>query len=361
MRKICFLGSIVCLLFCNGCQPALNLSTSQVSQMSTQEPGLYYSLPLTRIRITVQTTRTVFIPGPYVAFTSKYLGITSADTESFETWKISGITFDYPVVSDPGHMYCISWKGDKVPSLPLLKLSNEGLIMGYPSSVSSDGFIVRSADSIEGPVFRDVSYSDFFKDKTDTLYKTILQDSVFIKIPVIRKYTEQETLENKAKEAAHLIHKLRKRRIKMVSADYSVLPQGEAMEASLNELDRIEKEYLSLFLGKSITQSYIQSFWFTPMPDKSLEPVIARFSDSKGWIDSLKSEGQPLRVVVIPDSSSNALPVMESKESSGEGVIYYRIPGKADIRIFLGPDKLAQGTAVISQFGVVVPMRVGTN
>jgi hypothetical protein len=54
-----------------------------------------------------------------------------------------------------------------------------------------------------------------------------------------------KSLEEKAEEAAAFIYKLRKRRFKLLVGQEQPVPDGNALDISIRELDELEKEYLS--------------------------------------------------------------------------------------------------------------------
>ena len=57
----------------------------------------------------------------------------------------------------------------------------------------------------------------------------------------------------------------------MISANYDIMPEGVAMEHALRELEELEREYLSLFIGKKYTDRETLSFYLTPDPGKEDE------------------------------------------------------------------------------------------
>ena len=339
--------------------------TGKISSVPAQEvlpaaSGVYYSLPLTTFVFRVETEQTLFIPGPYAAYAEKYLGFKDVGTDFMENWKITGIQFEAASVPDPARWYLLQW--NTKCDLPLLyrQLVQQGLILDTPGKNNISIFHPAASgdNSLLQPAFSDVSYTDYFVEKTDTLYKTIFQDSVFVKMPVFRKHVQQKTLEEKASEAAHLIHKLRKRRFKIAAADYDILPQGEAMKAAFEELRRTEEMYLSLFVGKTISQKYSKTFLYTPSNDQPLETVLARFSPSSGWAEEKTSDALPFRLILVPQERNIPESEPETKKKKRENTITYRLPLPSEVRLFLGPDLVFQTHTSIYQIGTVIDAKV---
>ena len=169
-----------------------------------------------------------------------------------------------------------------------------------------------------------------------------------------------KSLEEKAQEAAHTITKLRKRRFKSLANAYETqLPDGKAYELMVKELGKLEKEYVSLFVGKSYKKSFDYSFDFIPGENSVSGEVVFRFSDTKGVLPKSDLSGKP---VVIDLDKLNDLAAAQNKlktsanPAAGQDGVYYRIPGKAEIKILNGLNLMAITRATIAQFGTVAPL-----
>jgi|GEM_PF-778483 len=365
IRTIFPFAVIIILATATSCYQTTRISSVPAQEAIPAASGIYYSLPFTTFVIRVETEQTLFIPGPYAAYAEKYLGIKDARTDFLENWKITNVQFETAVTSDPSQWYFLKWN-TRCP-LPALyrQIAEQGMILDSPGKNNITAFHPKASGDIAllQPVFSDVSYTDYFVEKTDTLYKTIFQDSVFVKMPVFRKHVQQKNLEEKASEAAHLIHKLRKRRFKIAAADYNVLPQGEAMKAAFDELNRTEEMYLSLFTGKTISRKYVKTFLYTPSKDQPLEIVLARFSSASGWAEEKADDALPLRIVMVPSERNlpGTVSEKEKKKKDGENTIYYRLPLPSEIRLFLGPDLIFQTGTSVYQMGTLTGAKVHQN
>lgn len=338
--------------------------TTQVSSVPLHEAapgqtGIFYSLPLTTFVIRIEAEQTLFIPGPYAAFAEKYLGIQDAKTQPVEKWQFTGVQIETITEPDPSAWYFLHWNAKhKLPPV-YDHLVRQGMILDpvNKTSFSFPGISPEETDIALKPVFPDVSYTDYFAEKTDTLYKTVFQDSVFVNIPVFRKHMQQKNLEEKASEAAHLIHKLRKRRFKMAAADYNIIPQGEAMKAAIEELNRTEELYLSLFVGKTISRKYSKTFLYTPTADQPLEAILARFSPASGWSEEKTVDALPLRIVIMPQERNFPKPPLDTDKKKEANVIYYRLPIPAEVDLFLGPEQIVHIRSSVYQMGNLISIR----
>lgn len=101
--------------------------------------------------------------------------------------------------------------------------------------------------------------------------------------PIIRYIPKTET--DNVKEAVSEIFRIRSERVKLLAAENSV-PDGKSLEIILKEFDRMESNYLSLFMGK--TEKRQVKRVVTCIPVSVDEPVVAfRFSE-KGGIQDIK-------------------------------------------------------------------------
>ncbi len=208
----------------------------------------------------------------------------------------------------------------------------------------------------------EIEYGKFSIDpnlliKKDTVYKVVETDTAFIKVAELKEQAIAKSLEDKAKEAAHQLFKLRKRRFKILTANYEVLPpDGKAYEVIIRELDKLEREYLALFLGKEVSVMERGQFSYKPTAnDKG--GVLFRISPDKGLVDVSDLKAVPVRVVFKDLGVTSELPVLpEDPNVAINSLIHYIIPGQAEVSILQGKKLLYKKSHLISQFGKVMTM-----
>lgn len=321
-----------------------------------------YSLPMTSFRITVETEKKVTVAGPFSHYAGKYLSIENVPREDSEHWRISGVRIEPFLEPDPDHYYAVHVDEGKLPAQKLIALSREGLIFsGSPWSVMAAS--VEETDPYRNvPHFTDLSVKRNFGYNVDTLYKTILTDSSFIRVPVLRKQLDRKTLEEKAEEAANFLIKLRKRRFKLMSGQYEVYPEGEAMSLAVKELNKLEKEYLSLFAGKTYRQVTGHTFYVTPESGPGEQFMeLFRFSPLKGLLTAGSSgEGQVigLRIVPLNRTVNLELNLNLPAERMLDNKVVYRIPDMAEL-ILSGEEKIFfRERYEVFQMGTIAGMRL---
>ncbi len=318
-----------------------------------------YALPQTVFSVDVLVEKKIQKVGPFASFSEKYIGVTPKIISNGVDWNIKSIALTEEGEVDPQHFYKLTSVGNYQPNL--IQLTPKGLIQGFNMTQSKTEKEV-AASLIKEEIFVEIEYGKFSIDPNllitnDTVYKVVETDTAFIKVPELKEQAKAKSIEDKAKEAAHQLFKLRKRRFKILTANYEVLPpDGKAYEVIVRELDKLEKEYLALFLGKEVRVMEKGQFSYTPSSnDKG--GVIFRISPAKGLVDVSDLKAVPVRVVFKDLSVTSELPVLpQDPNVTTNSLIHYRIPGQAEVSILQGKKLLYKKNHLISQFGKVMTM-----
>lgn len=136
-------------------------------------------------------------------------------------------------------------------------------------------------------------------------------------------------------------------------------PDGTAYKVSLDELKEIEKNYLSLFVGRTTQKEDIFSFNFIPTKSSGKGEVIFRISDEKGIVPASDLSGKPVTVEFETEKSlldKYATLAKSENPLAGESGIYYRLPGVATVKIVNELNVISSARMTIAQFGVVAPL-----
>lgn len=108
-------------------------------------------------------------------------------------------------------------------------------------------------------------------------------DTSFVKVSVDRLSLVEKSPEAMAQDAANAIFSLRRHRIDLVTGEAGENVFGAGLKAALEEIDRLEQEYLSLFLGKQFRQRIVREFSVVPSKDEPTT-VVCRFSNTAGLL-----------------------------------------------------------------------------
>lgn len=324
------------------------VSSFGAKAQSTDPVGtLSYSLPQTTIVLDVEAQKHHFFAGPYAKFSQKYLGI-DAKTEDEVTYEVVSVVLTPYLEADQSQRYLVTPGKDGAPSF--LQLSAQGLV-----SVADGNFGASSAWRFPKQATGDYSDKGVSSNLTSistTLYKTVTnEDGSVEKVPVQQSVIVEKSLEDKAKEAAELIFDLREKRVQIVTGDTDATYSGEAMAAALAEISRLEKEYMSMFIGYSETQVQKMKFDVIPSADNKTQVYVAfRISDTDGLVASDNMSGKPYLLELVPQKVT--APQNNAAPSKAAQVAYYRIPATCSVKLSDGMNILLQDRITVYQLGV---------
>ncbi len=302
---------------------------------------LVYCLPSTSIVLEVEAEKTTFYAGPYARYASKYLGV-EAKQKDGATTEVTAIKVIPCLEADQSARYTIDPANN---STAFLQLTAQGLIStGSNVGVASDWRFAVGGKAD----FSDKGVTSNLTSESTTLYRNVKNSANYNKVAIQQNMVVTKSLDERAKEAANMIFDLRKKRFEIITGDTDASYTGEAMGAALEEITRLEKEYLSMFIGYSETQTQKMRYDIVPEADKTMY-IAFRVSQSAGLVPADDMTGKPYMLNLVPQ------PIGEVPESGrkykGE-VAHYRIPAICDLKITDGVNVLLQNRIPVYQFGV---------
>lgn len=320
--------------------------------------GMVYTLPRTVFVLKVESEKRVIIPGPYAKYAQKFLGIADVPLQRSEEWKIINIDLKTLNEADPACLFAVS-PGNET-KIDFLKLMDFGLIIPIHSmEVESINEKNIPQLPIEDIWFKDLSPEQFIGTQKASFYTKVQQDSSFVKVPVQKEIMVEKNLEEKAREASDFIFSIRKRRSDFLTVDADHNLNGDGLKVVMAELEKLEEEYLSLFIGKSYTTGSLHFFDYIPLDAAGETAIVFRFSNSKGVLPPSDLSGNPILLKVdpekIPDSYKSFFDNLSiEKEKPLPDMVYYRIPLNCGSRITDGKTDLVNRRVSIYQFGPIV-------
>lgn len=305
-----------------------------------------YALPQTVISLEVEAVRESFFAGPYAGFASKYLGI-EADLEDKTGYQVTDVRLTPRIEADQSARYTVTLpsKGEKNS---FLLLTSQGLISTSDGSFGQES--VWRFPSLVDADFAGRGLSSNLSSESSTLYRSSKDGEAFGTLSVSQDIVVAKSLEMKAREAADIILRLRETRINIITGDTDASYEGEAMEAAIAEISRLEKEYLSLFIGYSEYQTQKVCFDVVPQDDSRNHVYVAfRISDTDGLVSSDNVSGKPYML----DIESEGLTAAGSgAKVNTKGSILYRIPAICNVKLTDGVNLLLQTRIPVYQFGI---------
>lgn len=334
-----------------------------------------YALPLTVLDVEVVAEKTITKPGPFAAYAERYLGVTNVPTREKTEWLIKKINLKSHAERDPDQIYRIETEG--ISSAGMVQLDERGIIMGVNIPMTMNNprgiEIVQQINYRKAalPEYPDLTIRKNTEPMLDTIYRVVRTDTSFTRLPLLKSQVSQKTLMNQAEEAANLIMKLRKRRFYLLTGEYAYrpdvktpMPEGGALEIIVRELAQLEYDYVSLFVGRTLTEQESFIFSYTPkgigMTEASDLFVFSRF---RGVLPAGNSNGDPVRIELskVYDPSnmySNTTYTLAELGDEDEEVeiskgLAYRIPGQAQVNLKLNNETLINKSLLIAQFGII--------
>ncbi len=251
--------------------------------------------PVTAVKVVLAVEKERVVPGPYARYAQKYLGAVP------------------PLSERTGYIITGAWL----------------------SAAEYTGGAATVPDIAEGIHIRPNVYDPYD----------------FVKSAIDRSSPAEMTAENMARDAANTIFTLRKRRFDLISGEAGENVYGAGMGAAIEELARMEEEYVSLFMGKTSVEVSTVVFEVVPEAGKTTY-TVCRFSSGEGVLPENDLSAEPIVLSLTPEAA--ALPVQRADKKTGT---LYRVAAWANAVLMDGPDVIASKRLPVFQFGETVTGR----
>ncbi|MBQ2103908.1 MAG: DUF4831 family protein [Bacteroidales bacterium] len=266
--------------------------------------------PKTKLTFDVSAQLEQFYAGPYARYAQKYLGVEAKEEDSS-------------------------------------KATLTSVVMKYGSDTEASGTSVWSKPGFAQSGFESRGVSANYTSEAATLFSAGAASRI-----VSQSVTVEKTPEQKAREAADMVFLLRRNRIQIITGDTDATYSGEAMKAAIDELAALEQEYLSLFLGYTITQEQKVTFELSPSSDaKDQIYVIFRLSDQEGLLPAEEIGGKPYYLDIAPQEMASAPAADPRAASRAKAVQTVRIPAICDLKVSDGVKTFLQSRIPVYQLG----------
>ncbi len=333
MKNIIFVFTALFLFACNVQQPVFKATIDQTGPGAAATEGIYYYLPKTAIRVEVTAEKTIEKAGPFYRYSQRYLNLSDVITEDREEWRIGTARINTTGVPHPERRFRINAEG--TPSAAAVSLTPNGILRGL-------NLFMQPA----------------FEPEAETSVSHLPPDSETLNFDDV-PFTEEQLLKTStaamAEEVAKEIYRLRQSRSRILESDAQLLPPDEgAYQSVLNQLDELEKKFLSLFKGKKVTHKITRTYFFIPDTLNQGNQVLFRFSAQNGFLEPLDVSGTP---VYIDLKSEGALPqtlsLQATDKNDPERGLVYCTPATARVRIIDRTLLLTEREVQLGQFGAL--------
>ena len=320
-----------------------------LAQKKSDPQGLVtYSLPTTTITLDVEAVQEKFHAGPYAKYAEKYLGIKARQKDE-TTVQLTQIRMTPLVEADHSRRYSINVKKGDIDGT-FLKLSTCGLV-SFADANFGDESVWRFPTKVSGD-FSDKGVSSNLTSDSTTLYRNAKTESAYNKVAVQQNMVVEKSLEQKAAETAEMILNLRKQRLQIVTGDTDATYSGEAMGAAIEELTRLEQEYMTLFIGYSDLQTQKMRFDVVPQAAQESQMYVAfRLSDTAGLVPADNLSGKPVVMEIVAQEVADPALSAEMLKNVKEVQAYYRVPAICTVKLMDGTNLLLQSRMPVYQLG----------
>lgn len=353
-KQLIYLVAALLLSSCASTEPLEIQVTSLGREPAKVKDQIVYALPKTVLKVEVTFREVRSVPGPYWEYAEKYLGLKEVVKSKSSMWNIWDVAIEQHEELDPQHFYSLNVMSGTFDPVSLVPWLEKGTVLRgtetIHESIKGNGLQSTSRDNFVR--YEDLGVSNNFEERTETMYKTIVTDTAFVEVPVQRTVVEQKSSATKAREAADFLLELRTRRFEMLTGEYEVYPDGEAMGASIQKLDQMEASYLSLFTGKTITRILKRTWFIIPEPgvNPSTYPLDI-FSGTLGFVPASLNEGKALEVQINPLGKTIRMGGYFSAATVPENALLFRIPDLVELKVMLGDQALSTHRISIYQSG----------
>ena len=130
---------------------------------------------------------------------------------------------------------------------------------------------------------RDLGSDEYYMVQSDTAYKRLSIDSSFVRVPYVVEKKKRLTTDQLAERAAKRLMEMREGKHLILTGEANVFPQSDA---AIIEMNRLEKEYMELFTGKTIRQKV--AYTYNIIPNREIDNkqiVLFQFSELTGPVN----------------------------------------------------------------------------
>lgn len=311
--------------------PAQTQTTTRLSATKANSYALVYSLPTTRLRITLEAEITTRRPGEFHKYAKKYLNINSPIAREEHSASLRSVVVTTEGVADPDQRYAVQFKAG---TEPFMLLSPQGV----PLSVNTSKTLDTVAPAL--PESRDAE-------------PTPLQT------PAARQVVSEEMMQSqstakRAELAASALFGIRQTRADLISGQADQMPpDGKSLQLMLDNLEAQEKALMAMFVGTTSTRTQVETYTVDPDGDIS-NLILARISAVDGIVSASDLSGAPV-YLNLSVTQRGEMPLNEKgiRLEFPKNGFAYCIPGTADVTVSYDDRTYFSRSEQFAQFGVV--------
>ncbi len=366
LKTAVLLPAFLTLWSCSGTKDFVKVENIKDISQVKHNPVIY-ALPKTVVSVKVTAVNEISVKGPYSQYAQKYIGTDDIINSNSSTWTIGNVEISSFAVKDTSRIFAVE------ASYPCSMNFSEN---GFLESVNAKSDYKESHDMVSEKVYSsDPDYSGksrMFQDininRYETVFDTVLHvidaDSIFTAVPTQRKQVIRKSLDEQAQELANQIFVLRDDRNALLvgESDGKSLPEGEALKFMIEQLNKLEESYMSMFIGKKIRVEKTYIFNFEPENTEHSQHILFKFSPQYGIQSRNSLKGNPI-VIDITDLAENSLEDSynerqltlrrKAKAAEEENGFAYLSGANGNVKIMQNDNVISEKVMNISQMGLI--------
>jgi len=312
-----------------------SLSQAQTTQRLTatkaNDYAMVYTLPTTRLAVTIEAEMTVKRPGEFYKYAKKYLNINNPITTESRTATLKSATVTTFGSPDTDERYAVQFKNGTAPYM-ILSADNIPLAINTEKTLKADARPLPEA--IPAP-------------------PTPLETKAARQV-VSEEMMQSQSTAKRAELAAAALFAIRQTRSDLITGQAEQTPpDGKSLQLMLDNLEAQEQALMAMFVGTTAVSTDVATFNVTPDDDIS-RMVVARISATDGIVDANDLSGAPV-YLDLTVTSRGQLPVNEKGEELAfpKNGLAYCIPGVANVKITYDGKIYFEDDEEMAQFGIV--------
>lgn len=310
-------------------------TTHAKAAMPGQQKGIYYALPRTVVQLDFIIEETELLAGPY----NEFVHLVGADEYIEEDgWEyyLADVRMTTYAEPDPNATFFVEINAKKGDAAEFY-LTPKGILQGV-------GIPAQPVVTLP-------------ENKPETKLASE-QDRTFKYQYGSKGMKSQEQM---ARAAADMITRIREEKIKLLTGFQETAFTLETYRQMYADLDQMENEYLSLFIGKRLVSTMVKTVYVTPSKEVTTQ-TVGKFSTEDGFSAGVSGSGdvitfQALSLKTTGNINEPSTSVIET--FSHENKLFYRIPETANIKVTLNSEVLLERRETIAQYGVFMLAPLG--
>lgn len=283
MKKL-FLTVSIFSLACAGLFAQKSVTPVKVDSGATYGQNyIFYALPQTAFLVDATVVKVHEYQGIYYEYAEKLLGLSQANAISKDhvIYSLKSIELKPVSVPDENFVYAVELSGKQVKN----GMYNDALLQNATRGMNQPASTLP-ASHVNIPDFYRYYSNLSWVEQESPYVETQIVDGVVRQVPAVHTEKVAKSNEQKAQEAAAMIEKIRDDRYALLAGTQEVAYSAETIEKMVAELNTLEKNYLSLFMGYTVEEEVHYTSLVIPDTTDALIPMFS-LSTTGGFSEQL--------------------------------------------------------------------------